>query len=539
VTSSEPTGAAEPLAPHLTVADALALPVLRRGLPEVAAGAEQLDRPIRWVHVGEVPSLAQLLRGGELLLTTGIGLGRRASDQGRFVEQLAARGAAALLVALGTTLEELPRPLVVAAQVAQLPLVALRRQVPFVAVTEAIHTEIANGRYGLLRRGHDLNRRFAELLLAGDGIPEVLGALAEVLGNPVFLESGDGRLLFHVDPRADGDALDAWDAIERGGRISLGGAGLAAEVPAGAGPAARLVVLPVAAALDDVAAVAVDRAAAVVALALQRSRQEEELLGRERGNFLADLADGRSAAADAARQARAIGFGSRARALLPMAAQAAGPVSGEEWSRVMRDLRRRVEARGLAVLVGVRPRSRKLLLLAALADPAARDVTADAVAAAIGAAASGGLAHAVTIVAGHATSWEDAGAGLRTAAESAAIAAALPPAPWHDVARLDLLRLLGRWHDRDALARFAERTLEPLLAHDRGRKHQLLPTLEALCARSGQKAETARALHLNRQALYQRLARIEQLLEVDLDDPEQLLALNVALQARTVLAAVA
>jgi purine catabolism regulator len=59
-----------------------------------------------------------------------------------------------------------------------------------------------------------------------------------------------------------------------------------------------------------------------------------------------------------------------------------------------------------------------------------------------------------------------------------------------------------------------------------------LPTLEALLANGGAKAETARTLHLNRQALYHRLTRIEQLLGADLSDADQLLTLHVALYAR-------
>ena len=55
----------------ITVQRALELPGLRGGLPEVVAGGERLDRTVRWVHAGEVPNIASLLKGGELLLTTG------------------------------------------------------------------------------------------------------------------------------------------------------------------------------------------------------------------------------------------------------------------------------------------------------------------------------------------------------------------------------------------------------------------------------------------------------------------------------------
>jgi purine catabolism regulator len=59
----------------------------------------------------------------------------------------------------------------------------------------------------------------------------------------------------------------------------------------------------------------------------------------------------------------------------------------------------------------------------------------------------------------------------------------------------------------------------------------LLRTLEAYLASSGRKAETARALHLTRQSLYLRLERVQRVLGVDLDDPDVLLALHLALRA--------
>lgn len=85
----------------ITVQRALELPGLRSGLPEVVAGADRLGRTVRWVHAGEVPNIASLLKGGELLLTTGLGLGTRPAEQRAFVRRLADRGIAAVVVELG------------------------------------------------------------------------------------------------------------------------------------------------------------------------------------------------------------------------------------------------------------------------------------------------------------------------------------------------------------------------------------------------------------------------------------------------------
>ncbi len=169
---------------------------------------------MRWVHAGEVPHIASLLKGGELLLTTGYGLGTRPADQRAFVRTLAERGIAALVVELGPRFTRLPAALVDAARSAGLPLVQLHREVPFVAVTEEIHTEIVNGHYALLQRAEEVHRRCTEALLGGGGVPQVLEILAGFTGNPVFLETTDGRLLYAVGEGPEGaEPLQVWEGL--------------------------------------------------------------------------------------------------------------------------------------------------------------------------------------------------------------------------------------------------------------------------------------------------------------------------------------
>ncbi|MEV5343956.1 helix-turn-helix domain-containing protein, partial [Streptomyces sp. NPDC052676] len=90
----------------------------------------------------------------------------------------------------------------------------------------------------------------------------------------------------------------------------------------------------------------------------------------------------------------------------------------------------------------------------------------------------------------------------------------------------------GRLRDHPDLAAFVDRAIGPIRDHDRRSRPPLLPTLETYLAHAGRKAETARELHLNRQTLYNRLARIGELLGTDLDDPQTVLALSLALRAR-------
>ena len=75
--------------------------MLRRALPEVLAGQANLGRPVRWVHIVDVPDPTELLRGGELVLSTGLGPGHDEDRSAQFRAQPGAQGAAGLLIEIG------------------------------------------------------------------------------------------------------------------------------------------------------------------------------------------------------------------------------------------------------------------------------------------------------------------------------------------------------------------------------------------------------------------------------------------------------
>src|ERR1700722_19678250 len=86
----------------ITLREVLSLDVVRRGLPVVVAGADRLDVPVRGAPAGEATAdVARLLRGGELILSTGIALPESDAALASYVAELAAAGVAGLAIELG------------------------------------------------------------------------------------------------------------------------------------------------------------------------------------------------------------------------------------------------------------------------------------------------------------------------------------------------------------------------------------------------------------------------------------------------------
>ncbi|WP_231921437.1 PucR family transcriptional regulator [Micromonospora auratinigra] len=200
-----------------TVREVLALVPVRHGAPRLVAGDAGLDRRVRWVHVAEVPDIATLLGGGELVLTTGIGLPADDAGLRAFIGDLADVGVSGLVVELGRRyVSGVPRVMAAAAERRGLPLVELRRATPFVRITEAVHALIVDAQLTELRATEEIHQRFTDLSVEGAEPAEVVRQAAELAGCPVVLENLSRQVLAY-DPAGESAELllDGWEQHSR------------------------------------------------------------------------------------------------------------------------------------------------------------------------------------------------------------------------------------------------------------------------------------------------------------------------------------
>jgi PucR family transcriptional regulator, purine catabolism regulatory protein len=554
----------------VTLRQVLDLDVLRRAGARVVAGADQLDRPVRWVHIAEIADIASLINGGELLLTTGMGIDRTAAAQRKYLASIADAGAAGLVVELGRMFTEVPQVMVQVANLRGFPLIALEHPTRYIDVTEAVHRAIISHQYTLLRQAEGISRDFTDLILGGAGIGQIIARLAEILGNPVVLEDAAHNVIELAGAVPWEQHAQVQHTETERGRVQHGSACMWFGIWLRHEAWGRVHVLETDRALDEITGLVLDRAGAALGLALLSQKDAAHLAGRAGSALLADVLAGRHGSlTEFLRRARSLGVdltGGKLAALVveptSLAELARRSALGEEERqrirmRLAEEIRRAARDRGCAALVGLD--ADRVLAVVAVPGAAPGAMPGAMPGAVPGGAVQAGLDDIVTatrrrlpgsltVVAG--ASREMAGASREVAGASREVAAsslqrALEEAiealefgrksadqsrPVHYFGDLGIYQLLVRLAQDPELSRFVDSELGPLLSYDASSRAKLLPTLRSYLDNAGRKADTVRALSVQRRTLYARLARIEQILRRDLSAADTRVRLALALQ---------
>jgi PucR family transcriptional regulator, purine catabolism regulatory protein len=128
----------------------------------LSSGQESAQGHVRWVHSTELLDPTPWLKGGELLLTTGIQLDTPKSQR-ELVERLADHHIVGLGFGTGFAHKRMPAALLAAARKRSFPMFEVPYELPFIAITERVFAQLVNERYEMLQRS-----------MAGDVLAEAL-----------------------------------------------------------------------------------------------------------------------------------------------------------------------------------------------------------------------------------------------------------------------------------------------------------------------------------------------------------------------------
>lgn len=522
----------------MTVRDLLGLPGL--GLT-VVAGEAGLDRPIRWAHTSELQDPTPWLSGGELLLTTGMGLTGSAALQRAYVRRLTGAGLAGLGFGVGFGADEVPAAIKRAADAEGFPVVEVPYPVPFIAIAEAVSSALAEDRLREARMSVEVHERLAALVSDGAGPADVLEEAVDIAGGWAVLFDVRGGVIARAG--APGarvpDETELWKSLPRGADAP----GMSSEQ----GPGGARVALAVEAAgrreawavfgkdhrIEPRDRIAARHAATVLGLLLASRRAVVDAERRIAGDVLTEAIAGRLAGDELARRLELVGFpgGERVVVLVTDLGEVAGGRVLDEaaWMVDAALGVRQVPARttlieGRIATLVAHPEPEKLaglLLEEASSWPRGPG------------SGSGSGSGEVRIGVGG--MWPPVDLRRSYLEATFALRAAGPGISIASPRDLGSYAVLLGGQPREALEGFVRSVLGPLIDRDHARSSDLVASVRAFIESGGRWEPGAESLAIHRHTLRYRVRQAEELLGRDLSSAEDRMELWLALKAMEVL----
>lgn len=377
-----------------------------------------------------------------------------------------------------------------------------------------------------IQRTVDLHERLTNTVLSGGGLNDVVEALGSVLDVPVaVLDANDEPVAASTGQASAGlagDALDAGspaksfacpaDRRTRTGRGSSNGSWAVTPIVV-ADEYAGCVTVRREQEFDDGAIRLLETGATVIGLVLASDRAVAEAERRVQGEFVAELLAGHADDKTMHRRAASAGVNVGAIRCVVVLDPASADVSTALaiGSRLARD------RDGWSAHY-----DRRIVAFLPAGDPASVREQLQAI---------GGDSQVTAAIARTSGAVADVRAAYRRARDAVMLLLALGRSGARALAdELAVYQLLFTPAGQDGLRRFIDTTIGPLLRHDEEHGADLAATLEAYLAQTCRHAATAEILHIHVNTLYQRLARISDVLGEDWRSPDRALETQLALR---------
>src|SRR5436305_9886369 len=301
----------------------------------LAGGEAGLDRPIEWVRLMETPEI--IPRTGDLLLTTGFPIKDDRAAQIRLIGRIAEAGGAGIVVKPQPYLRKVAPEMVSEADRLSVPLLTVGSDVQLIDIMAPLLERIINAEHVRLKQSIEIHRRFTELVLDGKGVNEICKTLSDLLESAVVIEDASFHLLAHAGGTGDPHRKETIQHHGTPQRVLFDPQiqRMLREIEARRGPikvpalphvgmSRERLIAPILASnqvlgyisvLDnpphneELAFLALEQAAPVLAVSIAKERELSEVEGRVRGEFLGDLLFGTYGdEAAAQRRARHLGY---------------------------------------------------------------------------------------------------------------------------------------------------------------------------------------------------------------------------------------
>lgn len=504
---------------------------------------------MKWSHILETTDFDLLINGGELILTTGVGLQPDKSSQVQYVEKLIEKEVAAICIEFSPHFNNIPSEVIEIANQSDFPIIIFERTVKFVDITQDLHTLIINQHHEILSNLDRMSGKFIALSLKNNGILKILEELQMFFRENTFFVGHD--LKSHYYPPESKGILDTiQETIEQDLNKNQAQVLKTADEQSFAlmpvkvlgqtwGHLCIQITEPYA---EEFLFLMLDRAALAIAQIILRNRTIEERKQHREDHLVRNLLLGKEYdQTDFQTHIPLFNKNMHFRVFVIQLELPANHLSGEDWEdvKLQRSMIIRTLFKGNGFFPAVSVKKNEIAIIASFlaAEHSKHNIDRfnqiikkigeihhtpffDGKSCRIGLSmiysnlleASKGYTEAIKVLTLHDT-------GVVTSY-------------FYD--DLGVYRLLSR-QDSDYLNTYINQYLAPLLDYDKKTDSNLLETLKIYLTCQSSKKETSERLFIVRQTLYHRLDRIEQLLGENYLAPTHRLALEIAIKAHELL----
>jgi purine catabolism regulator len=533
--------------------------IWRGALPpstDLLGGGAGLERRVEWATALRTrPPAFESVKGGEMAFVPvkSIKLLDERLDLTQVMQSFADHGGVAMAV-----IGDVPASSIQLADALLMPLLRLPESTHANDVQQRVVRFILEQRTLLHERQQELHTQLMELALGGAGVPAIVERLADITGHAVAWQEVDGTVRHasagaqvpsvleslatdHAAVRRWAESVTVLASDPPVHEFKLGTIGLArltAPVPLREGIGGMVSVIAPEAALDQVARLAVARAASACAIELDRERAVRSARDELEGEFIESLLAGTYSSEDVVgERAERLGFELDHGTAVLVARVDSGDTSARMRHQLLLAGHGWIKRRAPGALCTVRGGGLAAVVPHAepVETPALRRLAADLRMECAGAvgddAVSVGIGRPKPGIGGVRASYREADQALTMGTRLFGSGRVV------GFGDLGLYRLLYALQGQTELREFYDDQVRALLDYDKRTGAGLMQTLEAFFRSHGSPTEMAGKLHLHRNTVLYRLRRIEEIGRLRLDDPETRLNLHLCLRVREVLQA--
>ncbi|MDZ4132191.1 MAG: PucR family transcriptional regulator ligand-binding domain-containing protein [Dethiobacteria bacterium] len=181
----------------ITVREALSLDTVNR--LTIVGGKSGLDRVIKLVNVIEVPDIKDWLIDGEFLLTTGYSFREYPELLETLIPRMSETHSAALAIKTKRYLDEIPIEMINSANKYNIPLLEVPFDLSFSEIIAPILGVVFNKQYKILQKLEQAHKKLMDLALNGSPLEELCKETGKLISNPVAIVDREGILIVNDD----------------------------------------------------------------------------------------------------------------------------------------------------------------------------------------------------------------------------------------------------------------------------------------------------------------------------------------------------